>query len=194
MLLNEFMPRHQFREFHQTPVNSNPEVLFQAIQDMDLRQSPLIHVLFRLREIPGKIIKPRSQVPDFGYTLKDMTRLGFIPLAEEPPNEICLGVVGRFWRPAPDLIEMSGDQFKLFDDPGYAKAVMNFLITPLDPSTCRLTTETRVWCPDKEALRKFRRYWTMIRPFSGLIRKEMLMIAKRSAKAAYAEKGESQCS
>ena len=194
MMLDIFMPEYQFREHHQTLVASTPEILFQSVQDMDFKQSPLIRPLFQIREIPGRIINRRSREPGLGHTLKDMIRMGFIPLADEPPRETCLGVVGRFWRPIPDLVQMPGDQFKHFDDPSYAKAVMNFLVTSLDDSTCRLTTETRVCCPDKAAQRKFRRYWTMIRPFSGLIRKEMLKIAKQSAETVNSMKGIRRCS
>jgi hypothetical protein len=189
MVFDIFMSEYQFSEHHQTLVISNPEILFQSIKDMDFKQSPLIRTLFRIREIPWRILNRRSHKPGLGNALRDMIEMGFILLADEPPREICLGVVGRFWQPSPDLIQVSAERFKQFDDPGYAKAAMNFLITPLDDSTCRLTTETRVWCPNSMAKKQFRRYWTMIRPFSGLIRKEMLMIAKRSAQAEYARKG-----
>ena len=193
MMLDIFMPEYQFSERHQTLVASTPEIVFQSIQDMDFNQSPLIRTLFRIREIPWRMFNRRSREPGLGHALQDLVRLGFIPLADEPPREICLGVVGRFWQPAPDLIQMPSDQFKDFDDFSYAKAVMNFVVTPLDASTCRLTTETRVWCPSGKARKRFRRYWAMIRPFSGLIRREMLMIAKRSAEAAYAEEGVNRC-
>lgn len=194
MLLSEFMPRYQFREFHQIPVDSDPEVIFQTLPDMDLRRSFPIRALFRLRELPGKIIKPHNQAPDFGYTLRDMIRLGFIPLAEDPPHEICLGLVGRFWRPVPDIIQIPGHEFKDFDDPGYAKVVMNFHIPSLEPGKCRLTTETRIWCPNAKTQARFRPYWTIIRPFSGLIRREMLKIAKQTAEAANSMKGIRRCS
>ena len=47
-----------------------------------------------------------------------------------------------------------------------------------------LSTETRVHIADPAVRRKFRRYWRVIRPFSGLIRILLLRAAKRRAEAA----------
>ncbi len=46
-----------------------------------------------------------------------------------------------------------------------------------------LSTETRVHVADPPARRKFRRYWFVIRPFSGLIRILLLRAARRRAEA-----------
>jgi hypothetical protein len=46
-----------------------------------------------------------------------------------------------------------------------------------------LSTETRVHVADPAARRKFRRYWFVIRPFSGLIRILLLRAARRRAEA-----------
>jgi hypothetical protein len=43
-----------------------------------------------------------------------------------------------------------------------------------------LSTETRVWCaPDARA--KFRLYWLLVRPGSGLVRRSMLRSIRREA-------------
>jgi hypothetical protein len=47
-----------------------------------------------------------------------------------------------------------------------------------------LTTETRVHVPDPVSRRKFVRYWRFVRPFSGLIRRQVLQAAKRRAESA----------
>jgi hypothetical protein len=44
-----------------------------------------------------------------------------------------------------------------------------------------LATETRVHVPDLVSRRRFRRYWRVIGPFSGLIRVLVLRAAKRRA-------------
>jgi hypothetical protein len=63
---------------------------------------------------------------------------------------------------------------------GYAKAVWNFFISPADGSS-RLSTETRVQTFGRAATVKFRLYWLVVEPFSGLIRKAMLREVKRIA-------------
>jgi hypothetical protein len=44
-----------------------------------------------------------------------------------------------------------------------------------------LTTETRIWCADGRARRRFALYWALVRPFSGLIRILMLRAVAREA-------------
>jgi len=51
------------------------------------------------------------------------------------------------------------------------------------PAT-RLTTETRIKCLDEDSRSRFGWYWAFIRPFSGLIRMEMLRAIKRKAETA----------
>ena len=48
-------------------------------------------------------------------------------------------------------------------------------------STRGLTTETRVLLTDERSRRAFRRYWLVIRPFSGLIRRNWLTAIVRRA-------------
>jgi hypothetical protein len=45
----------------------------------------------------------------------------------------------------------------------------------------KLTTETRVRCTDERSRRAFARYWYVIRPFSGLVRRSWLRAARRRA-------------
>lgn len=56
----------------------------------------------------------------------------------------------------------------------------NFSFEEISPGQTRVGTETRINCPTKKAKRKFSVYWFFVRPFSGLIRKELLrMIDKK---------------
>jgi hypothetical protein len=99
-----------------------------------------------------------------------------------PGREMLLGLVGKFWTLKGDLKKIDADSFKAFETPGYAKAVWNFALRP-DGNDVRLTTETRIRCTDADSRRRFGFYWTFIRPFSGLIRMEMLRVIKNKAEA-----------
>lgn len=46
-----------------------------------------------------------------------------------------------------------------------------------------LSTETRIKCFGSAALWKFRPYWSLVRPFSGLIRKAILKQVKTAAES-----------
>lgn len=97
-------------------------------------------------------------------------------------KEVLLGLAGRFWKLSGDLRKIDARSFKEFDERGYAKTVWNFSLDETGGET-NLTTETRIKCLDAESRRSFGFYWTVIRPFSGLIRMEMLKIIKRKAEA-----------
>jgi hypothetical protein len=55
----------------------------------------------------------------------------------------------------------------------------NFYFEPLAGNECLVSTETRVHCLTPSARRSFGIYWFFIRPFSGLIRLEMLRLLQR---------------
>jgi hypothetical protein len=67
-----------------------------------------------------------------------------------------------------------------FHREGFAKAVWSFSLAPADGGT-RLGTETRVQTFGRSATLKFRTYWLLVGPFSGLMRKAMLREVKRIA-------------
>ena len=105
----------------------------------------------------------------------------FALLGERPNRELVLGLVGRFWATSGDLQRLDAGEFRDFGRPGYAKAAWNFSVEEQHDGTTLLTTETRVLCLDTASRRRFRLYWTLIGPFSGLIRKDILRSIKRQA-------------
>jgi hypothetical protein len=55
---------------------------------------------------------------------------------------------------------------------------MNFTVRT-EAGGSRVTTETRIVGTDAEATRRFRRYWLLIRPGSGAIRRSWLKAIRR---------------
>jgi hypothetical protein len=78
-----------------------------------------------------------------------------------------------------------GQEFVAFDAPGYAKAIASFRVQPSGALT-RVTTERRIQATDSAAKRKFALYWALIRPGSGLIRRDLLRAVRRRASRAEA--------
>jgi hypothetical protein len=181
MRLDDFMPQWHFNEYHQAMVAARPEKVYDAARRVDLGRSPLVRPLLIMRELPMRLFQRDYESPGLSGTLDDMLDFGFLKLADEPPDEFVFGLAGRFWVLSPELHELTPDEFIAFDQPGQAKAAANLLVTTLGANTCRLSTETRIQCLDSKAKRGFQRYWTMIRPFSGLIRIEWLRLIKKEA-------------
>jgi hypothetical protein len=115
--------------------------------------------------------------------LQAFEQQGFTVLDEDPPRELLIGLVGRFWRLRGGLRRIGAKSLVEGVPPGCARAAWNFRIEPLDRGRNVVVTETRVQCADLKTRRKFGVYWILIRPGSGLIRRCMLRTIKEEAEA-----------
>jgi hypothetical protein len=156
--LDEFIPAYEFSERHGVRIDAPPERIDRALRELKFADIPVVRALFALRGRPlrGGVVA----------TIAERARV----LEDVPGEGLVFELRGQFWRvrgwPA--------------DDGGpAAEAVADLRVTP-----GRLTTETRIHVEDPAARRKFRRYWLVIRPFSGLIRIVLLRATKRRAEAA----------
>jgi hypothetical protein len=181
MLIDSFAPNPDEVEVHSIAIDASPETVHRAIRTADLGGSLIIKLLMGLRSLPEFIrrsgcVPPRNRK----ITLQTMIDSGFGLLAESP-DEIVLGVTGKFWRPTGNLAPFNRADFDREVPAGTARGVWNFSIKQSDAGTI-LSTETRVTCGDPASLRKFCSYWFFVRPFSGLIRLVMLRAVKRACK------------
>jgi hypothetical protein len=179
-LIDEFMPACDVSEFHQCLVRAPIETVYAALRTADLGGSRIVRLLLRLRNLSAASTTVGHR-RNTELTLDTILKGGFVLLGENPPNEIALGLIGRFWTKSGGRRRVDADEFIGFDVPGYAKAVWNFSLVEESVGATRLTTETRVRCLDRASQRRFRIYWALIAPFSGLIRKEALRIIRKSA-------------
>jgi hypothetical protein len=80
-------------------------------------------------------------------------------------------------------MELTAKDFAGFSRPGHAKVVWNFKLRSPSPAGSVLSTETRIKCFGEAALMKFRIYWSLVRPFSALMRKAILKKMKTEAES-----------
>ena len=118
---------------------------------------------------------------DAWLTLDRFLRNGFVLLEERGDREIVIGLTGRFWRPMGGIVHTDLSEFRKRAPQGVAKAAWDFVVLKDSGNATILKTETRVWCTDKSARRKFWIYWMVIRPFSGLLRRIILKEIRRTA-------------
>jgi hypothetical protein len=181
MLIDQFMPEFHVTEHHQILIAAPPDVVFAALYQADLADSTITRALFWLRTLPARLGRRRVQQSERPkMTLANAIKSGFTLLGETAPTEVALGLVGRFWKATggtrPNV--STAEEFLRFSEAGWAKSVMNFTVQPA-PGGTLVTTETRTLCTDEESRRRFRRYWTLIGPFSALIRIMMLRSLRR---------------
>jgi len=200
MLLDDLMPHYDVAERHRTIVRARPAVVFRAIHEADVSGGLVTQILYALRFAPAALVaavrSPRGAWSDYldrisrqdrVVHLDDLERAGFRVVAERAPEELVIGVLGRFWtvRGGPGPSTVTAETFRAPPPAGQALAGWNFTVERRGDGSSELSTETRVLCaPDVRW--KFRLYWFAIRPGSGLIRRAMLRAIRRHAEASYA--------
>jgi len=181
MRLDHFLPEYHFSEYHDIRVNAPPEIVFAAIKQVDMSASSLIRGLLALRLLPYVFQPGKKPEFDSAIGLDDFIKMGFIQLAEVFPDEMILGLAGQFWKPTVQLRAIPPDRFRQFNRPGFCKAVWNITVRPDGSAGSLLSTTTRIHCLGIKAQVLFTCYWSVIRPFSGLIRKTLLRLIRREA-------------
>ena len=172
-LIDEYLPLFHFSETHATEVNAPANVVYSSVLACNLGRSAIVRSLFRLRRLPK-----------CEMNIEGLQQIGFRLLAKREDREIVFGLVGKFWTSSAGIFPFQPDDFVSFDDKGYAKAAGNLLAVPITSHRTRLITETRVQCTSSLSRARFALYWSLIRPFSGLIRREWLRLIKQHAESA----------
>ena len=179
MLIDRYLPAFDFNEVHSRVVHAPAGRVYEALMTADLRRPMIIRILMGLRSLPGRL----SGLAGDGerVTLRDVDAAGFTLLGEDPPREILVAVEGKFWTLIPDMCSSEATNFETPVPEGLARAVWNFTVEPLGASRSLLRTETRIQCGDDVSRRRFARYWILVKPGSGLIRKAILRHVARTA-------------
>ena len=144
--------------------------VFSAVWACDLSQSAIVRILFRLRGLP-----------ECEMTFEGLQKIGFSLLARREGREVVFGLIGQFWTLTTGILPFQPEEFVSFDGKGYAKVAGNLLAVPITAQRTSLITETRIYCTSSRSRALFTLYWLLIRPFSGLIRREWLRLIKQHA-------------
>jgi hypothetical protein len=170
--LDDFLPVYEFSERHSLAIDAPAARIDAAFRAVSISDIPVARALWWLRRLGrpyGDSSKPfvGGELP--GVVLDDVSGEGIV-----------LGLTGQLWRVLGGQRDATrpatAEEFLAYDRPDACKAVVDFRVGPGS-----LYTETRVHVADPAARRTFRRYWLVIRPFSGLIRILLLRAARRRA-------------
>ena len=171
-MLGRMIAGAQFGEHHMRLIPAEPDVVWEAI--IALRWSDLT------------VTRPLMLLRGFGPRGLDRSILdGTGPVSPsyvDRPRELVATAIERPWklRPEPGPSIPDPAAFAAFDEPGWLKQGMDFVLTSV-PGGTRVDTSTLCRATDAGARRRFRLYWLLIRPFSGLIRRDILSAIARSA-------------
>jgi hypothetical protein len=181
-LLEEVLPRFDANEVHGVWVAAPPDVVFAAVRQVTAREVRVLRPLEALRALPGLLARRPVFRPSPSARVLDQFTTGVVPLGDRAGAEIVAGAIGRFWRlVGSETVEVrTREDFLSFDEPGYAKAAISFLVRP-ERGGSRVITETRVVGTSPDATRALLRYWRAIRLGSGAIRRSWLAAIRRRA-------------
>jgi hypothetical protein len=171
--LDRWLPDFQFTETHARMTRASAGACLNAAACLDPADDALIRAALALREAPGRLLEALGRPG----TLQRRPRFGlhdFLLLERDADRSLSFGLAGAFWQADYGLRPLATPQaFSALREPGIVRLALSFHTEPLTTGT-RLTTTTRVECPDAISLRRFRPYWWLIRPVSGLIRRRLL--------------------
>ena len=192
MLLDDYLPEFDVRTSYATRIVAPPARVYASLWTANFDYWGVTRALYAVRTLPSFPARPRDtwrrlrdELFRKRFTLDAMLSEGFALLEERPGEELVVGTVGRFWRARGELRATSPDRFRAPAPSGTAKAAWNFEVGIRADGATELRTETRVLCADVATRRQFRSYWTLIRPFSGLIRQEMLAAVRSAAESGH---------
>ena len=105
-----------------------------------------------------------------GTTIQELFDADRIRDDRRSPTEVVFAASGTPWRPSGGLRPFAAAE------PGTVRVATDIRAVAV-AGGCVLSTETRVQAVDDAARRAFRRYWLVVGPFSGLIRRRWLRAA-----------------
>lgn len=177
--IDDVLPTPHFRERHGRHIAAPPQAVWDALRELRLGDLPLSRTLMAVRALPMRL----AGTPPRGIVSGRFLERGPLALlSSEAPRSVLAGGAIRPWRLARGYggPRLDAAALRDFREPGWAKAVIDFVLTA-DAGGTRLTTETRITATDARARLLFGLYWTVIRAASGLIRRDMLRAVARRA-------------
>lgn len=174
--LDDFLPAYEFSERHRLVIAAPPERIDEALRAVSLSDIPVARLLWAVRRLG----RPWG---DAKRPFVDGALNGAVVLEDVPGEGMILGLTGQFWRVrgGSGKLARTVEEFLVYNRPDACKAVIDLRVRSDARGRSVLSTETRVRVPDPAARRKFRRYWRVIKPFSGLIRILLLRATRRKA-------------
>jgi hypothetical protein len=158
---------------HELLVPAPPDAVWDGLTRLRLTDLPLARLFVSVRYLS---LRP-------AVANRPLLTAGPLPLLHtDPPRLAVAAGASQPWlrHPRRRTLESMTD-WAAFDEPDWIKLVLAFEVEARGGSSSLLRSETLVWPTSPVASRRFSAYWTMIRPFAVLIRREMLRAASRLA-------------
>ncbi|HEY2018480.1 MAG TPA: hypothetical protein VGH38_33470, partial [Bryobacteraceae bacterium] len=180
--LDAFMPAYNFQERHEISIQAPPERVREALDHVSFADIGAMQTLGKIRALAMRQrvqtnTKGAAPAKPFLEMVRD-PRSGFFPL-DDTPREVVFGIAGQPW--SDRAVRLRPGEFREWAPPENIKVAGNFLIEDAGNGCSRVITETRIAAPDESGRRKMGRYWALVYPGSGMVRRSLLKVIRERA-------------
>ncbi|GAB3624061.1 hypothetical protein GCM10027418_21450 [Mariniluteicoccus endophyticus] len=171
------LPGAQFSEHHHRIVDAPVDACWDALHSVRWSDLTFTRPLFGVRAFG----RTKGTPLDLDRRLVEPPSPG-APIHQDPPHYSTSATVGKPWTPTGVHVDVHDlDEVAAYAEPGWLKYGMDWTFTDLGDGRTLVETATLCEATDRGARTRFRAYWTIIRPFSGLIRIDILAALARRA-------------
>ena len=171
---DEFLPVYDVSDAVATVADADPGMAWRALLEVDLlklgREAPMVGMLGALRMLPeiiGHLLhgEPPAKPPEsmrLRVFLAPDVRGRLDPARRtRGPRDRAGPSSASSWRPVIEWAQVtSADEFRDFDEPGFAKTVYDLSVREVGANRTLLSGLMRTATTDEHARSWFRRYWT----------------------------------
>lgn len=176
-VFDDIMPEYQFGESHSARIHARPEQVIQAVRQSTFGDMKSLSRLLKIRAAALRIHDTGDSLQNI-RVLDGFSASGYVSGGSE--HEIVMAG-GANVRKNRGLDVHTLEQFAEYREQGAVKMAFNFNVQDAGGGWSRITTETRVLALDDLTRRGMGRYWRLIVPGSGLLRRQWLDGIKRRA-------------
>ncbi|MDT8068709.1 MAG: hypothetical protein ROO76_11155 [Terriglobia bacterium] len=169
-LLDDVMPEYQFYERHSLRIHAKPEQVMQAVRESRFRDMKSVATLMKIRAAALRIHSTADSLQD-RQILEAFSASGYALGGNGHEIVMCGGVNVPAKRPLqPRTLQECAD----YRESGALKVAFDFRAEDAGGGWSTVSTETRVVALDDSTRRGMGRYWRLIVPGSGLLRRQWL--------------------
>jgi hypothetical protein len=185
LMLDWLLPEFDATIVEHRIVEGDPESVYRAVAGVDMVEIPIaypaVRALFAARGAAERLVRALlgrptpTEEPAGPMRLGDMPEIGeWVKLADEPPRELAVGVIGRFWAGETVWRTIDAHEFVAFDQPGFAKIACSVSLRPYGTARTLVSYEARTQALDADSRAHFLRYWRVVRPGVAIVMRAFL--------------------
>jgi hypothetical protein len=178
-VLDDTMPEYQFAEKHSTRIHARPEQVLQAVRESTFGDMKCMETLLKIRATALHLHDPGPSLAD-KRVLDVFSASGYVTGGNAQEVVMYGGANAREKR---GLGIHNVQEFVTYREPGAVKMAYNFAVEDAGGGWTTISTETRVLATDDPTRRGMERYWRLIVPGSGLLRRQWLDAIRRRAES-----------